>query len=169
VSQFEAGAGKLDVKELDLARFLDGVESSFDVIGQERRIEFHAARSGALPPHVQWDEDRVGEVLDNLLSNAFKFTTSGGTVELRTERVADGVRFAVRDTGVGIPAAQIPKLFQKFYQADNQKGASAKGTGLGLAISKEIVEAHGGTISCTSTPGVGTEFTVTLPDAVRPR
>jgi signal transduction histidine kinase len=168
VSQFEAGAAKLEVKELDLGRFLDGVEASFDVIGQERQIAFQHARADGLPARVRWDEDRIGEVLDNLLSNAFKFTPAGGSVELRSERVESMLRLVVRDTGAGIPADQVPKLFRKFYQADNQQRASAKGTGLGLAISKEIVEAHGGAIVCESTLGAGTTFTVTIPTDVAP-
>ena len=69
----------------------------------------------------------------------------------------------VRDTGAGISAEQLPHIFEKFYQADNQGSARAPGSGLGLAIAKQIVEAHGGTISCESKPGVGTCFTITLP------
>ena len=168
VSQFEAGAGKLDVRDVDLAGFLDGIEASFDVIGQQRGITFVPERVTGLPAHVQWDEGRITEVLDNLLANAFKFTAPGGRVELRTEPAPSGIVFTVRDTGAGISAAQLPNLFRKFYQADNQHHASAKGTGLGLAIAKEIVDAHGGTITCESTPGVGTVFRVTVPITVAP-
>jgi signal transduction histidine kinase len=163
VSQFEAGAGKLGVAPLSLGQLLDGVEASFDVIGHERKVTFRATRAPDLPAEVVWDGDRVSEVLDNLLSNAFKFTPAGGTVELHTTAVDSSIRFRVRDTGAGILAEQIPHLFRRFYQADNQQKASAKGTGLGLAISKEIVEAHGGTIACESTVGVGTTFTATIP------
>ena len=162
-SQFEAGAGKLDLADVDLATLLDGVEESFVVIAQERKVTFDVSRSDELPARVSWDEDRITEVIDNLLSNAFKFTPAGGRVELRTDHAGDAIRIVVRDTGAGIPAEQLPGLFRKFYQADNQKQASTKGTGLGLAISKEIVEAHGGTIGCESTVGVGTTFTVNLP------
>ena len=166
VSQFEAGAGKLDVARVDFPEFVAGVEASFAVIGQERGIAFNAIRGARLPSEVRWDGDRISEVLDNLLSNAFKFTPRGGTVELRVEEAGDSVRFVVRDTGAGIPAGQLPFLFRRFYQADNQEKASAKGTGLGLAIAKEIVEAHGGTIEVTSDVGVGTTFTVVLPTTV---
>jgi signal transduction histidine kinase len=80
-----------------------------------------------------------------------------------------GVQLEVRDTGAGIPPEQLHRIFDKFYQADNQGAAHAKGTGLGLAIAKQIVDAHGGTISCESTPGVGTSFKITLPTRVARR
>ena len=70
---------------------------------------------------------------------------------------------SVRDDGAGIPPEQLPRVFEKFYQADNQRAARTAGTGLGLAIAKQIVEAHGGTISCESTVGVGTTITIAMP------
>ena len=80
-----------------------------------------------------------------------------------------GVRMEVRDTGAGISAEQLPHIFEKFYQADNQRSARAAGSGLGLAIAKQIVEAHGGSILCESTPGVGTTFSIALPVRVTGR
>jgi signal transduction histidine kinase len=112
---------------------------------------------------VVWDEDRMSEVLGNLLSNAFKFTERGGTVELGVHAAGDVLHMHVRDTGAGIPPANVPHIFEKFFQADNQASAAAKGTGLGLAIAKTIVTAHGGSITVDSTPGVGTTFSITLP------
>jgi signal transduction histidine kinase len=76
------------------------------------------------------------------------------------------VHMKVYDSGAGIPAAQLPRIFDKFFQADNQVAAAAEGTGLGLAIAKNIVEAHRGTITVDSTPGVGTTFAITLPIAL---
>jgi signal transduction histidine kinase len=112
---------------------------------------------------VLWDEDRINEVLGNLLSNAFKFTDRGGTVELIIEGSENEVCLSVRDSGVGIAAEQLPHIFEKFFQASNQAYAAAKGTGLGLAIAREIVEAHGGSIKVESTLGMGTTFSITLP------
>ena len=116
-----------------------------------------------------WDPERINEVTGNLLSNAFKFTPAGGTVELIAGPADGSVRIQVRDTGAGIPSEQLPHVFEKFYQADNQRSASAKGTGLGLAIAKEIVEAHKGKIGCESSVGTGTIFTLVLPTSVQNR
>jgi len=123
-----------------------------------------------LPEDVYWDPDRINEVVGNLLSNAFKFTPRGGSVTLRFEPADGGtILIAVSDTGAGIPPEQVAHVFDKFFQADNQAAAQGGGTGLGLAIAKQIVEAHGGTISCESSVGVGTTFAITLPVRVARR
>jgi signal transduction histidine kinase len=105
----------------------------------------------------------MSEVLGNLLSNAFKFTPRGGEVELAAEPAEGGVVLHVRDTGAGIPAEHLPHIFEKFYQADNQRAAAQEGSGLGLSIAREIVRAHGGEIAAESTLGVGTMFTIVMP------
>jgi signal transduction histidine kinase len=163
ISRFEAGGGKLERRQIDLDRFLHTFESSFQVLALQREISFRVVRGDDLPSHVLWDEDRINEVLGNLLSNAFKFTDRGGTVELAVEGVDNEVTITVRDSGAGIPPEQLPHIFEKFYQANNQSQSATRGTGLGLAIAREIVEAHGGTISVASSPGVGTTFTINLP------
>ena len=163
VSRFEAGGGKLELRQMRLGPFLAELESTFRVLAIQRGIRFHVERASRLPEHVVWDEDRMSEVLGNLLSNAFKFTERGGTVELAVYAAGDSLTLHVRDTGVGIPAGNLPYIFEKFFQADNQTAASTKGTGLGLAIAKTIVTEHGGTIGVESTPGVGTTFTIVLP------
>jgi len=163
VSRFEAGGGKLELRAMRLIPFLAELESTFRVLAIQRDIRFHVDRGSRLPDHVVWDEDRMSEVLGNLLSNAFKFTERGGTVELTVAARKDSVEMRVRDTGAGIPPENVPFIFEKFFQADNQASASAKGTGLGLAIAKSIVNAHGGSISVESTLGAGTTFTISLP------
>ncbi len=163
VSRFEAGGGRLEPRAVKLASLADELERAFDVLARQREIAFRVQRGSDIPEQVYWDLDRIHEVLGNLLSNAFKFTPRGGSVELSFESADHSVRIVVRDTGAGIPREQLPRIFDKFYQADNQRAAGAAGTGLGLAIAKQIVDAHGGTITCDSTPGVGTVFTITLP------
>lgn len=163
VSRFEAGGGRLELRTVSLDDFLSELERSFHVLAVQREIEFRVKRDEGLPDEVYWDVDRVNEVVGNLLSNAFKFTPHGGTVSLILEPDDHSVIMRVRDTGAGIPPEQLPRIFEKFYQADNQRAARAGGAGLGLAIAKEIVEAHGGSISCESTLGVGTTFSIRLP------
>jgi signal transduction histidine kinase len=163
VSRFEAGGGRLEVRRIPLARIFEELERAFHVLAVQREVTFRVVRRGDLPDEVHWDLDRVNEVLGNLLANAFKFTPQGGSVELSVEGIDDAVHVEVHDTGAGIPPDQLPRIFEKFYQADNQRAAATSGSGLGLAIAKQIVEAHGGRILCDSTPGVGTTFSITLP------
>jgi signal transduction histidine kinase len=163
ISRFEAGGGRIDPRPMDLNRFVESLRSAFTVLAMQREIEFTVTRGEGLPAEVSWDEDRMDEVIGNLLSNAFKFTNRGGKVSLTLESVDSYVRIEVRDTGAGIAADQLPRIFDKFYQADNQAASSAPGTGLGLAIAKQIVEAHRGTIAVDSIEQVGTTFIITLP------
>ena len=163
ISRFEASGGKIDVREVELYRFLTTLESSFSVLANQRDIAFTVNHGEDLPGKVCWDEDRINEVLGNLLSNAFKFTPRGGKVALAVGAQENKVSVTVTDTGAGISAEQLPHIFDKFFQADNQAQAATKGTGLGLAIAKEIVEAHGGQITVESQVGRGTTFVVTLP------
>ena len=131
VSRFEAGGGRLEPRTLRLDDLLGELERAFHVLALQRDIEFRVQRRFGLPDEVFWDLDRINEVLGNLLSNAFKFTPHGGSVELTFEPVGAGVAMIVRDTGAGIPPEQLPRIFDKFYQADNQGAARAAGTGLG--------------------------------------
>jgi signal transduction histidine kinase len=169
VTRFEAGAGKLDVRTVELSAMLHQLEQAFQVLADQRGIRFNVVVHDGLPETVQWDVDRINEVLGNLLSNAFKFTDRGGEVQLTVLPVDHSVQMEVRDTGAGIPAEQLPRIFEKFFQADNQASAAQGGSGLGLAIARTIVEAHSGSIACDSTPGVGTTFTIVLPERVNGR
>jgi signal transduction histidine kinase len=169
VTRFEAGGGRIEPRPLQLVTLFDDLERAFHVLAVQRGVEFRLTMGEGLPDEVQWDADRINEVMGNLLANAFKFTSSGGTVELSATPADDHVRIEVRDSGAGIPPDQLPHIFEKFYQADNQDAASAMGTGLGLAIAKEIVEAHRGEIRCDSVVGEGTTFTLLLPTEVRLR
>jgi signal transduction histidine kinase len=163
VSRFEAGGGKIFPRPMDLRRFLHDLEGTFRVLSMQRGIHFGVVESDDLPSEVHWDADRMNEVMGNLLSNAFKFTERDGRITLHVEAVDDEVQLTVTDTGAGIPPSQLPHIFEKFFQADNQGPTSLGGTGLGLAIAKQIVVAHGGTIAADSTLAVGTTFTITLP------
>ncbi|MEJ7808844.1 MAG: HAMP domain-containing sensor histidine kinase [Gemmatimonadaceae bacterium] len=163
VSRFEAGGGKLELRTMPLDGFLDDLEEGFRVLALQRGVTLRVTRSPSLPADVQWDSDRMNEVLGNLLSNAFKFTERGGTVELRADGVDRDVHIEVRDSGAGIPPDQLPRIFEKFYQADNQSAAAQVGSGLGLAIAQQILKAHSGSIMVDSTVGVGTVFYLVIP------
>jgi signal transduction histidine kinase len=169
VSRFEAGGGRLEPRRITLANLLAELEDAFHVLSLQREVHFAVECCDGLPDEVYWDQDQINEVLGNLLSNAFKFTPRGGSIRLELAPADGGVLMEVRDTGAGIEPKQLPRIFDKFYQADNQGSARAIGTGLGLAIAKQIVDAHGGTISCESTPGTGTVFRITLPTRVARR
>ena len=166
VTRFEAGAGKLEVRAVELGHLLHQLEVAFQVLADQRGIRFNVVAHDGLPETVHWDPDRINEVIGNLLSNAFKFTERGGEVQLIVMPTDHSVQMEVRDTGAGIPPQQLHRIFDKFFQADNQGAAAHAGSGLGLAIARSIVEAHGGQISCDSSPGVGTSFTIVLPENV---
>jgi signal transduction histidine kinase len=163
VSRFEAGGGRLDIRKIALDHFFEELERSFHVLAVQREIQFGVALDPNTPNEVYWDQDRMNEVLGNLLSNAFKFTDRGGSVDLKCRPQNGLIEMTVTDTGAGIPPEQVPRIFDKFYQADTPAAAKSLGSGLGLAIAKQIVEAHAGTISCVSAIGVGTTFTIRLP------
>jgi signal transduction histidine kinase len=116
------------------------------------------------------DEEKIRQVITNLVSNAYKFTPEGGSVTLEATETADAVRIAVADTGIGIPKDFLGRLFERFNQVPGtrQKMGGPKGTGLGLAIAKGIVEAHGGRIWAESEPGQGSRFIFTLPKTADP-
>jgi two-component system phosphate regulon sensor histidine kinase PhoR len=115
-------------------------------------------------PAVRVDRDRVGQVLDNIVHNAIKYTPPGGRITLSARHEGRTVAFVVDDTGAGITEEDLPRLFERFYKAD--KARATGGTGLGLAIAKHLVQAHGGRIWAESPgPGHGATFTFTLPVA----
>jgi PAS domain S-box-containing protein len=114
-------------------------------------------------PEVQADGTRLRQVLDNLISNAVKFTAAGGRVEVRASHDGQEWRIDVADWGIGIPPSEVDHLFDRFFRASNARQAAVPGTGLGLPMAKAITELHGGRIEVTSAVGAGTTFTVYLP------
>ena len=115
----------------------------------------------ALPAYV--DADRLTQVIAQLLSNAIKFTTPPGAVHVRVASDDDDVTIEVADTGMGIPADDLPRLFQRFTRATNAIRGAISGTGVGLAIVRQLIEMHGGAVSVESTEGAGATFRVRIP------
>jgi two-component system OmpR family sensor kinase/two-component system sensor histidine kinase BaeS len=114
-------------------------------------------------PELEADYDRLLQVLANLLTNALHHTPENGTITLRGDTIEDGVRITVADTGAGIPAEDLPYIFDRFWRGDKSRTRTEGSSGLGLAITKQLVLAHGGTINAESEVGNGTTFTIELP------
>lgn len=148
----------------DPAALARRVQRTFQDKAAEKRIAFRVTLPPDLPS-LQGRLETVEQVLENLVSNAIKYTPAEGSVELRFGRSNGTVRIEVSDTGIGIPASDRPKLFTEFFRAENAKAMEEVGTGLGLAIVKEIVDQLGGRIFMESEEGVGTIFVVHLPVA----
>jgi signal transduction histidine kinase len=119
-------------------------------------------------PEIHVDPIRFKQILFNLVSNAIKFTPSGGAVRVHTSLQGGRLSIAVTDTGVGIAATDLPRLFQEFERIESGAGPKPEGTGLGLVLTKRLIELHGGSISVASQPGQGSTFTVELPLDARP-
>jgi HAMP domain-containing protein/signal transduction histidine kinase/CheY-like chemotaxis protein len=167
LSKVEAGKMELDLGAVALADICEDVERSFRPVAEEKGLAFTIELDGALPPSIVTDEQRLQQVLRNLLSNAFKFTPAG-TVTLRVLREADDrISFAVADTGVGIAPDKLASIFEAFQQADGTTSRKYGGTGLGLSISREISRLLGGEIRVASSVGDGSSFTLVLPLAHR--
>ena len=163
VSKYDAGGATLNLQPLNTRAFFAELENSLVVLAQQRGVTFSVTAAVGMPAEVWWDHDRMTEAIGNLVTNACKFTQRGGVVALHGDGEPGAVRIEVRDSGVGIPAPELPHVFRKFFQAGNQEATSVAGTGLGLAIVRGIVEAHGGSVRVSSEVGVGTTFTILLP------
>ncbi len=112
---------------------------------------------------IEADKDKINQVIENLISNAVKFSPQGGEITVSVERAKDELKVNVSDNGIGIPEKDLPHIFEKFYRASNASSEAIGGTGLGLGIVKYIVESHGGKISVESKLGEGSTFSFVLP------
>ncbi len=163
LSKIEAGKVEISPSTVALVGVVDSLVKGFEPLAAQKGIRFSTVTEPGLPEAIESDEQRVGQILKNLLSNAFKFTPRG-SVTLQVYAPQPGsVAFAVRDTGIGIPAAQQEVIFEAFRQADGSTHRKYGGTGLGLSISRDLARLLGGDISVHSAPGEGSTFTLTLP------
>jgi len=161
-ARLEAGGFRLDPQETDLSAAIAKVSRSLLPQATAKGVTLNLDLPEG-PLEVRLDERRIEQVLLNLVGNALKFTAAGGAVTIRVGADGDELRVEVSDTGIGIDASQLPRLFEKFYQVDPSTTRSYGGTGLGLSIAKALVEAHGGAIGVESELGRGSVFWFTLP------
>ncbi|RMF03844.1 MAG: HAMP domain-containing protein [Chloroflexi bacterium] len=162
LAQAEAGQLQLNLSPTELPPLLESTADLFRELAREKDIRVETRLAPALPP-VQADADRLRQVLHNFLSNALRHTPAGGKITLAARPQNGGLRVSVTDTGSGIPAADLPHVFDRFWRADKSRTREQGGSGLGLAIARQIIQTHGGQVGADSTPGAGSEFWFTLP------
>lgn len=173
--KLESGNLKLTLSQGDMVSFISEIVSSFDKYAEEKEIEmkFNSLKKRII---TNFDTDKVAKIMNNLLSNAFKFTGKGGKISVNLSLVFDDssendqlenseenrlIEITVKDTGIGISESNLEKIFTRFFQVG--EGAAQTGTGIGLALTKELVKLHNGKLFVTSKPGKGSKFTVQLP------
>ncbi len=173
LARVDSGELRLERRPVALDDLVRDVTHRAEVLARARQIRLRA--ESLEPLLLRADEDQLGRLTLNLIDNAIKYTPEGGEVRVRlsSTRSSGGsserqALLEVSDTGIGISAADIPRIFDRFYRVDKARSRSQGGSGLGLAICRWIVEAHGGRIDVQSRPGAGTTFTVRLPDATAP-
>ncbi|UCF99420.1 MAG: HAMP domain-containing histidine kinase [Spirochaetaceae bacterium] len=159
ISEAETGIMRLERTQRDLGVLLDDMIELYGYAASEKGISI--VRKQPTPVSAVIDVNRFRQVIANLLDNAVKYTAGGGTVEVTLTSEGDRALVRVKDSGIGISLEELPHIWDRLYRGDRSRRVS--GLGLGLSVVKAIVEAHGGTVSVTSTPGKGSEFTITIP------
>jgi two-component system sensor histidine kinase BaeS len=163
LSRVEAGSYPLDIRPMAVSTVIQTTLTRFATQAQAKRIDLRSDSPADIPP-VLADQDRIIQVLTNLVGNALQYTPAGGQVTIRVTRRQEEVYISVSDTGIGIPSEHIPHLFTRFYRVDKSRSRQAGGgSGIGLTIARHLVEAHGGRIWAESGgEGQGSTFTFTL-------
>jgi signal transduction histidine kinase len=164
LSRLDSGEVPLHREQVPVGPLVSRVVSEISVARQTAAVAIERAIPDDLPA-LDADEERLHQVLFNLVDNAVRFTPPGGEVTIAAGRRNGSVEISVADTGVGIPAEHLPRLFERFYRVDPARSREDGGTGIGLAIARSVVEAHGGHIRAESIPGKGSVFAFDLPVA----
>jgi len=163
LSRFDSRQAVLHKEPVPVYEMLDDVVDRFSFQLKQRNIRIGMDVPADLPA-VQADRDQIDQVLDNLVSNAVKYTPEGGRIDIRAYRTGDHMlEIVIQDNGMGIPKKDLNRIFERFYRVDKARSRSMGGTGLGLSIAREIIKAHGGTIRIESELNEGTTVTFTLP------
>jgi two-component system phosphate regulon sensor histidine kinase PhoR len=168
LSKLDSGLVLLDLRPEDLRASVEQAVDQSAATARRRGVELTIDRPDA-PIQVRHDPVRIGQVVANLVGNAIKFTPRGGSVRVQVRGEPDGgATITVADTGIGIDAAELPRIFDRFFRGARATEARSSGSGLGLAIVRSIVEMHGGTVTVESRLGSGSTFRVSLPPNPRP-
>jgi two-component system sensor histidine kinase BaeS len=167
LSRIDAGIFPLDVRDGDLRDPIRSVVEAHAEMAEERGVTLTATVPGEVVG-LRFDRERIVQLVNNLVGNALKFTPRGGVVDVEVTDAPGEAVVEVRDTGPGIPEAELPRIFERFYRGTNVGEARASGSGLGLAIARSIVEMHGGSIEVVSAVGRGTSFRAHLPRLSEP-
>jgi signal transduction histidine kinase/ligand-binding sensor domain-containing protein/DNA-binding response OmpR family regulator len=163
LSKLEAGKLKIKASRNNIVTFVRGIAMSFESLAERKDITLKVL-SERDSLEIYFDKDMMVKILTNLLSNAFKFTPEGGSITVSVNQESnEKIKIIVKDSGIGIPEAELPKLFDRFYQVDSSQTREYEGSGLGLALTKELVELHHGNIFVKSKIGEGSEFIIELP------
>jgi signal transduction histidine kinase len=162
VSQLDAGGLPLTLEPASLSDLISDSLESFSNQASQKGISLSGSAEPGIDP-VTMDVQRMGRVLNNLFSNALRYTPTGGQVNIFAVRAENGVLVSISDTGEGIAPADLPHIFERFYRGEKSRSRQRGGSGLGLAIAKGIIDAHKGTIKVESEQGKGTTFTLFLP------
>jgi signal transduction histidine kinase len=166
LSKLDSGLVLLDLRPDDLRAAVESAAHQHDALAKRRGVRVELDLPDA-PIRIRHDPPRIGQVIANLVGNAVKFTPKGGVVRVSAAAERDGARIDVTDTGVGIDAAELPHIFERFYRGSRANEARGAGSGLGLAIVRSIVDMHGGTVTVESGIDSGSRFTVRLPSDPR--
>jgi hypothetical protein len=164
LSRIESGTLRMQSRDVSVREVVDGTLEA--VAGQRAADVALDVELPAEPVLVRGDPDQLERVIINLVSNALKFTPPGGRVGITVAEAPEQVRLSVSDTGIGIPEAELPHIFDRFFRSSRSQQKRRPGSGLGLTIAKSIVEQHGGSIEAGANPTGGTTFSVTLPRLV---
>jgi len=161
LSLSDAGELPLERRIVSISQLLEEITGTYKVNAEQKGVALQNITSENLPS-ILADPDRLKQILANLIENAFRYTPSGGSIQLSARAEDQGVIIRVSDNGIGIPQDEIPHVFDRFYRGDKSRERDQGGSGLGLAIVNSLVNAHGGHISAQSQPGEGTTFAIWL-------
>jgi two-component system phosphate regulon sensor histidine kinase PhoR len=165
LARIESETETFSLEALDVEKSVGDCIARHQTLAEGKQQHLEAEPPSAEPVRVWADEEALQQILDNLVTNALKYTPEGGRVSVRWRREGPQIAIEVEDTGIGIPATALTRIFERFYRVDKARSRELGGTGLGLSIVKHLTQAMQGSVRADSEPGRGSTFTVMLPAA----